>query len=93
MKLFKNQNKSIVFEAFHIFKVFVANPKKSRDVSIILYKNQEKLTKFLNNFLKDKGIYVHVTLYVCFRNVCRIVLMIVLLDSMYHRFLLLIVRV
>jgi calcium binding protein 39 len=35
-------------------QVFVANPKKPSDVSIILYKNRDKLIAYLNNFHLDR---------------------------------------
>ncbi|KAG4939237.1 hypothetical protein JHK82_044963 [Glycine max] len=41
--------------AFHIFKVFVANPNKPREVKIILLKNQEKLLDLLHNLSPGKG--------------------------------------
>ncbi len=44
------------FEAFHVFKVFVANPQKSDGVMEILQINRDRLVKFLTNFKSDKGI-------------------------------------
>jgi calcium binding protein 39 len=35
-------------------QVFVANPKKPSDISIILYKNRDKLIAYLNNFHLDR---------------------------------------
>mmetsp|Transcript_60731 Transcript_60731/g.54716 ORF Transcript_60731/g.54716 Transcript_60731/m.54716 type:complete len:292 (-) Transcript_60731:380-1255(-) len=58
MTLLKNDSNAISHEAFHIFKVFVANPKKERNVSIILWKNKQKLLDLLRNFhnkLADKN--------------------------------------
>ena len=55
MTLLKNDSNAISHEAFHIFKVFVANPKKARDIHIVLWKNREKLVTFLENFLSDKA--------------------------------------
>ena len=43
MTLLKNDSNAIAHEAFHIFKVFVANPKKARDIHIVLWKNKDKL--------------------------------------------------
>ncbi|PRP78570.1 hypothetical protein PROFUN_13403 [Planoprotostelium fungivorum] len=54
MMMLRDKNKSIQFEAFHVFKVFVANPKKLPSVLSILTKNKEKLISFLNNFHNDK---------------------------------------
>ena len=42
------------FEAFHVFKVFVANPNKSPQVLSILLKNREKLAGYLANFQNDR---------------------------------------
>ena len=55
MTLLKNESNAISHEAFHIFKVFVANPKKERDIHIVLWKNKEKLITFLTNFLPEKA--------------------------------------
>merc|ERR1740123_1790107 len=55
MTLLKSDSNAISHEAFHIFKVFVANPKKARDIHIVLWKNKDKLIQFLNNFLPEKA--------------------------------------
>jgi len=34
---------TLQFEAFHVFKVFVANPKKSKAIMDILLKNKSKV--------------------------------------------------
>jgi len=44
---------NIKTEAFHVFKVFVANPKKSRPVHELLYCNRDKLIKYLEKFHSD----------------------------------------
>ncbi|KAJ1802835.1 conidiophore development protein hyma [Coemansia sp. RSA 2598] len=49
-----DKSKSIQYEAFHIFKIFVANPTKTPEVRNILVKNREKLLAFLSKFQKDK---------------------------------------
>jgi calcium binding protein 39 len=54
MNLLRDERKMIQYEAFHVFKVFVANPKKSKEVKRILLKNREKLLKFLPRFLEDR---------------------------------------
>lgn len=46
--------KAIQFEAFHVFKIFVANPKKSPGIVEILSRNKRKLIEFLQKFQKDK---------------------------------------
>ena len=38
-----------------MFKIFVANPKKSKPVAEILVRNKKKLIEFLTKFQKDKG--------------------------------------
>lgn len=55
MTLLKSDSNAISHEAFHIFKVFVANPKKARDIHIVLWKNKDKLIQFLTNFLPEKA--------------------------------------
>ncbi|XP_022722534.1 calcium-binding protein 39-like [Durio zibethinus] len=54
MTLLKDSSKNIQISAFHIFKVFVANPNKPREIRIILAKNHEKLLDLLQN-LSGKG--------------------------------------
>ncbi|XVF28476.1 hypothetical protein REPUB_Repub15cG0032500 [Reevesia pubescens] len=54
MTLLKDSSKNIQISAFHIFKVFVANPNKPREIKIILAKNHEKLLDLLQN-LSGKG--------------------------------------
>eukprot|EP00043_Microstomoeca_roanoka_P019476 m.219586 g.219586 ORF g.219586 m.219586 type:complete len:316 (+) comp17003_c0_seq1:219-1166(+) len=55
MQLLRNQSRNIQFEAFHVFKVFVANPNKTQPIIDILLKNKEKLIKFLTNFHNDRA--------------------------------------
>lgn len=55
MNLLRDKSKSIQFEAFHVFKVFVANPNKPEPIAEILIKNKEKLLKFLSKFHNDRG--------------------------------------
>lgn len=54
MMLLKEKSKNIQFEAFHVFKVFVANPNKPNDIKNILFKNKEKLISFLSTFQNEK---------------------------------------
>jgi calcium binding protein 39 len=54
MNLLRDKSKNIQFEAFHVFKVFVANPKKPPQIEVILRRNKEKLLVFLQNFHNDK---------------------------------------
>ncbi|KAF5346455.1 hypothetical protein D9756_010022 [Leucocoprinus leucothites] len=54
MNLLRDKSKNIQFEAFHVFKVFVANPKKPPQIENILRRNKDKLLVFLRNFHNDK---------------------------------------
>ncbi|KJA17682.1 hypothetical protein HYPSUDRAFT_46160 [Hypholoma sublateritium FD-334 SS-4] len=54
MNLLRDKSKNIQFEAFHVFKVFVANPKKPPQIESILRRNKEKLLNFLKTFHNDK---------------------------------------
>ncbi|KAH9831966.1 Mo25-like protein [Rhodofomes roseus] len=54
MNLLRDKSKNIQFEAFHVFKVFVANPKKPEQIENILRRNKDKLLKFLKDFHNDK---------------------------------------
>uniref|UniRef100_A0A803L4Y3 Calcium-binding protein 39 n=1 Tax=Chenopodium quinoa TaxID=63459 RepID=A0A803L4Y3_CHEQI len=51
----KDSSKNIQLSAFHIFKVFVANPNKTHDIKIILAKNCEKLLDLLRSLSVGKG--------------------------------------
>lgn len=55
MTLLKDSSKNIQLSAFHIFKVFVANPNKPREIKVILTKNHEKLLELLHNLSPGKG--------------------------------------
>jgi len=54
MTMLKERSRNIQFEAFHVFKVFVANPDKPRPILEILLRNQEKLIDFLTRFHTDR---------------------------------------
>uniref|UniRef100_A0A0K0EE37 Calcium-binding protein 39-like n=1 Tax=Strongyloides stercoralis TaxID=6248 RepID=A0A0K0EE37_STRER len=54
MIMLREKSRSIQFEAFHVFKVFVANPNRPRPILDILIRNREKLVEFLTNFHKDR---------------------------------------
>eukprot|EP00298_Acanthocystis_sp_HF-20_P028207 c6802_g1_i1.p1 GENE.c6802_g1_i1~~c6802_g1_i1.p1 ORF type:complete len:234 (+),score=89.56 c6802_g1_i1:65-766(+) len=54
MNMLRDESKAIQFEAFHVFKVFVANPKKPDQIKHILAKNQQKLVDYLSSFHNDK---------------------------------------
>lgn len=55
MNLLRDNSRNIQFEAFHVFKVFVANPNKTQPVLDILLKNQTKLVEFLSHFQTDRS--------------------------------------
>ncbi|CAK8690174.1 unnamed protein product [Clavelina lepadiformis] len=55
MNNLRDQSRNIQFEAFHVFKVFVANPNKTKPILDILLKNQQKLVDFLSNFHNDRS--------------------------------------
>jgi len=55
MKMLRDPSKNIQFEAFHVFKVFVANPNKAEVILDILIRNKEKLIQFLNGFHNEKA--------------------------------------
>ncbi|XP_051966183.1 calcium-binding protein 39-like isoform X2 [Xyrauchen texanus] len=54
MNLLRDKSRNIQFEAFHVFKVFVANPNKTQPILDILLKNQIKLIEFLSKFQNDR---------------------------------------
>jgi calcium binding protein 39 len=54
MQLLRDSSRAIQFEAFHIFKVFVANPNKQAPVIEILKKNADKLLRYLSDFQSDR---------------------------------------
>ncbi|NXT28541.1 CAB39 protein, partial [Syrrhaptes paradoxus] len=54
MNLLRDKSRNIQFEAFHVFKVFVANPNKTQPILDILLKNQTKLIEFLSKFQNDR---------------------------------------
>ncbi|KAK5937391.1 Hym1p [Knufia obscura] len=54
MNLLKDDRKMVQYEAFHVFKVFVANPNKSEEVRRLLGKNRGRLLRFLPGFLEGR---------------------------------------
>ena len=54
MQMLRHRQPLIQFEAFHVFKVFVANPEKPADVAEILSANKSKLITFLQTFQNEK---------------------------------------
>lgn len=54
MNLLLDSRKNIQFEAFHVFKIFVANPNKPDEVKNILVRNKERMLAYLTDFLSDR---------------------------------------
>ena len=54
MNLLCSQYPSIQYNAFNVFKIFVANPEKSREVKIILQLNRRPLIEFITSLLPEK---------------------------------------
>lgn len=54
MNMLKEKSKNIQFEAFHVFKVFVANPNKPKPITEILLRNRDRLAEFLSEFHSDR---------------------------------------
>ena len=54
MLLLRDPSGHITFDAFHVFKIFVANPQKTREVTRILVDNRIKLIKYLDGLHKDR---------------------------------------
>jgi calcium binding protein 39 len=54
MKLLRDTSPHITLDAFHVFKVFVANPNKPPEVIQILRDNQVKLANYLTSLHHEK---------------------------------------
>ncbi|WOO81422.1 calcium-binding protein 39 family protein [Vanrija pseudolonga] len=54
MNFLRDRSRNIQFEAFHVFKVFVANPNKPPEIARILRRNKDRLLVFLKDFHNDK---------------------------------------
>lgn len=55
LMLLRDDSRNIQFEAFHVFKVFVANPKKPDRILDLLVRNKDKLIEYLSDFHSDRG--------------------------------------
>jgi len=53
MNLLRDDSKAIQADAFHVFKIFAANPNKPLRVHQILLKNRERLVKLLDKLGKE----------------------------------------
>ena len=54
MKLLRDNSPHITLDAFHVFKVFVANPNKIPEVVKILADNRDKLCRYLETLHQEK---------------------------------------
>lgn len=54
MNLLRHKSSNVQLETFQIFKIFVANPKKTDEIASILYHNKVKLVAYLEGFHLDK---------------------------------------
>jgi Mo25-like len=54
MNLLLDSRRNIQFEAFHVFKVFVANPNKTPEINGILLRNRDRMLAYLTDFLSDR---------------------------------------
>ncbi|KAI4308473.1 hypothetical protein L6164_031549 [Bauhinia variegata] len=55
MNLFRDSNKAIHIEAFHVFKLFVANQNKPPEIVGVLVSNRSKLLRFLGDLNVEKA--------------------------------------
>jgi calcium binding protein 39 len=55
LKLVFGKTQTTRFEAFKIFKIFVANPRKVPEITSMLLQHKDKLIKFLEAFTGQKG--------------------------------------
>jgi calcium binding protein 39 len=54
IELMEDGRKMIQYEAFHVFKVFVAKPDWSEGVHKHLFRNKKKFVRVLSRFLEDR---------------------------------------
>jgi calcium binding protein 39 len=54
MNLLRDPSKSIQIEAFHVFKVFVANANKPPEIISVLVANRSKFLRFFRDFKTEK---------------------------------------
>lgn len=55
MLLLREPSQALRMDAFHVFKIFVANPSKSPEVEQLLLRNREKLLAFVSDFGKTES--------------------------------------
>mmetsp|Transcript_11062 Transcript_11062/g.12550 ORF Transcript_11062/g.12550 Transcript_11062/m.12550 type:complete len:162 (-) Transcript_11062:380-865(-) len=54
MNLMRVKSPAMRLEAFHVFKIFVANPHKTQEITEILQRNRDKLVAYLKNFTTER---------------------------------------
>ncbi|ODV83960.1 hypothetical protein CANARDRAFT_201931 [[Candida] arabinofermentans NRRL YB-2248] len=54
MILLGDKSRNIQLESFDVFKIFIANPRKTKAITDILVKNRDRLLVFLKEFNTDK---------------------------------------
>ena len=54
MQCLRLKQTNVQYEAFHVFKVFVANPSKGDAIKNLLSRNKAKLVAFIGGFQNDK---------------------------------------
>lgn len=54
MILLRDKSRPIQYEAFHLFKVFVANPNKTHQIKDVLKRNKDALVMYLQDFQNDR---------------------------------------
>ncbi|CAI4224080.1 unnamed protein product [Auanema sp. JU1783] len=55
MELLREKGRSIQFEAFHVFKIFLANPDLPSELGDILLRNPEDLADYLQTFFQGSA--------------------------------------
>ncbi|TMW56259.1 hypothetical protein Poli38472_008907 [Pythium oligandrum] len=55
MMLLRETSQALRMDAFHVFKIFVANPNKSPEVAQLLVRNRDKLLTFIREFGKTES--------------------------------------
>ena len=55
MKMFQQPCRATQFESFHVFKVFVANPQKPKEIAELLRRNRDEIIKFISTFQNDRS--------------------------------------
>lgn len=55
MNLLRDRSQTIPLDAFHVFKLFVANPQKPQAIRNILCRNRERLIRLLESFRHKQG--------------------------------------